>query len=231
MNKTLKRITSRLPRRYQQELKRIRFGYQIRKGTFKTDEQEFGMLESWVGKGDWVLDIGANVGHYTSRLSEIVGETGRVLAFEPVPETFELLAANVARLPLRNVTLLNIAASESTNVLGMNVPKFDSGLENYYSAQLTHETAEFRVLCAPIDSLGFLPCPPSDTSARRIRLAKIDVEGHELSVVKGMQRLLGRDHLILIVEGDSPEVASYLAAFGYSARKIEGSPNTIFSCL
>lgn len=231
MNKVLKRIAKRLPTRYQQELKRLRFGHQIRKGTFKTDEKEFGMLESWVGKGDWVLDIGANVGHYTSRLSEIVGATGRVIAFEPVPETFELLAANVARFPLKNVTLINIAVSDSADILGISIPKFDTGLDNYYQAGVTNEVAELRVLCAPIDSFGFLQCSKNEASSKNIKLAKIDVEGHELAVLKGMERLLNRDHPVLIVEGDSPEVASYLGVFGYSGRKIEGSPNTIFGSL
>lgn len=44
--------------------------------------------------GDWALDIGANVGHYTKRMSDLAGPEGRVIAFEPVPDTFAVLCAN-----------------------------------------------------------------------------------------------------------------------------------------
>ncbi len=219
MKEILKRLASRLPIRCQQELKRLHFGRQVRQGTFLSLENEFGMLGRWASRGAWVLDIGANVGHYVSRLSEIVGVTGRVLAFEPVPQTFEILAANVALFPLKNVTLLNVAVSETTTVLRMTIPKFDTGLNNYYMATVTNEPAELSVLCLPIDSLRIPKC---------VKLAKIDVEGHELSVLKGMEQLLMRDHPTLIVEGDSDEVAAYLEAFGYSFEKNEGSPNRIF---
>ena len=110
MKKILKRVASKLPQRYQQEFKRIYFGHQIKIGKFKADEKEFSMLGLWVEEGDWVLDMGANVGHYVFKLSELVGATGRVIAFEPVPQTFELLAANIARITFKNVTLVNAAA-------------------------------------------------------------------------------------------------------------------------
>lgn len=219
MIKFLKRIASHLPLRYQQELKRLHFRRQIGKGKFKTNEKEFDRLNEWVHTGDCALDIGANVGHYSARLSEIVGVTGRVFAFEPVPQTFELLSANMAQCHCRNITLLNVAASEATNVLGMNIPKFDTGLYNYYEAHLTKDGAGLSVVCFSIDSLN-IPKP--------IKLAKVDVEGHEISVLKGMENLIKRDHPIFIIEGRSDEVASYLESFGYSFEEAEGSPNRIF---
>lgn len=57
MEKLLKRIASKLPAHWQNELKRLHFGHQMRKGRFKTDEKEFDILEKWVSAGDWVLDM------------------------------------------------------------------------------------------------------------------------------------------------------------------------------
>ena len=219
VKKFLKRTASKLPVRLQNELKRLYFGHQIKRGSFKSDEKEFDILKKWVSEGDWVLDIGANIGQYTCMLSAIVGPAGRVVAFEPVPETFELLAANVAHLPSRNVTLLNAAASDRPNVLAVEIPKFDTGLDNYYMAHLTEEGSGLRVLCLTVDGLG-LPQP--------IRLAKIDAEGHELSVLRGMRSLLARDHPTLIVEANSTAVIDYLAEFGYSSERLEDSCNRIF---
>lgn len=219
INKLLKQCASHLPLLFQQELKRFSFRQQIKKGRFKSDEREFFDLHKWVNPGDWVLDIGANIGHYSARLSEIVGIIGRVIAFEPVPETFELLSANMTRCRLQNVTLLNVAASDTISVVGISVPRCDTGLDNYYMAHLTNEKSQLTVLCMPIDYLNI---------PERITLAKIDVEGHELSVLKGMKSLLVRDHPILIVEGYSDEVASYLTQFSYHYEEIEGSPNRVF---
>ena len=64
MKRRLKVLAARLPMRWQQELKRYYFDAQIGRKSFKTDESEFEILSSMVGPGDWVLDIGANIGHH-----------------------------------------------------------------------------------------------------------------------------------------------------------------------
>ena len=216
----LKRAASHLPSRFQQELKRLHFGNQIRKGNFQTDEAEYGRLGQWVKPGDWVLDVGANVGHYSRKLSELVGRKGRVFSFEPVPQTFEILAANMACCPVSNVTLLNVAASDGMGTVGMSIPSFDTGLQNFYMATVTEDSSSLSVVAIPIDSLRF----PS-----RITLAKIDVEGHELSALRGMENLLKRDHPLLIVEGQAAPVRDYLGWLGYGFEEAPGSPNRVFS--
>jgi FkbM family methyltransferase len=187
---------------------------------FETDEAEYGKLGQWVKPGDWVLDVGANVGHYSSKLSQLVGHQGRVISFEPVPQTFEILAANMACCRARNVTLLNVAASDAMGTVGMSIPSFDTGLQNFYMASVTSDSPSLTVIAIPIDSLRF----PS-----RIALAKIDVEGHELSTLKGMENLLKRDHPVLIVEGQAQPVSEFLRSFGYRFSETPGSPNRVFT--
>jgi FkbM family methyltransferase len=219
----LKKAAAGLPLRYQQELKRLHFARMIRKGTFTSAEAhdtEFDRLREWVSPGDWVVDVGANLGNYSARMSELVGDRGRVFSFEPVPETFELLTANMARLPLRNLTLLNLAASDERAVRGMAVPRMSDGAENRYMAHLTEDLdAGLAVACLPVDALD-LP--------RRVSLIKIDVEGHELAALRGMRRLLERDRPVLIVEGRSDDVAAFLAAIGYRFEQTNFSPNRVF---
>ena len=218
----IKRIASHLPVSMQQRLKRRHFSRQIKAGTFVSNESEFKRLEDWVGPGDWVLDVGANVGQYAARFSQIVGPAGRVIAFEPVPRTFELLSANAVQFPLQNITLINAAASDSIGIAGIAIPKFDTGLDNYYMANLTKEPAELSVLCLTIDALNI---------PRRISLAKVDVEGHELAALKGMEQLLRRDKPVLIVEGYIDAVAAFLATLGYAYETDEGSSNRVYSCV
>jgi hypothetical protein len=59
-------------------------------------------------------------------------------------------------------------------------------------------------------------------------LVKIDVEGHEQGVLDGMRTLLARDHPVLIVQDVSPEIAAWLADFGYQGSYHPGSSNTAF---
>lgn len=216
----LKKLAARLPRQWQLEMKRHYFASQIRRGTFRSEEPEFDLLHTLVKPGDWVIDIGANVGHYTKRLSDLAGPTGRVIAFEPVPTTFTLLAANVLLFSNANVTLINAAVSTRLDIVGMSMPSFSSGLTNYYEARLTDGVGTgLSVLTLALDALQV---------GKRIALIKIDAEGHESSVLAGMQSLLERHHPVLIVETGSQEVMEGLVARSYAVEKLQNSPNVIF---
>ena len=92
MKSIWKSAAAKLPTRWQRELRRVHFSRQIARGKFRSEEPEYFLLSSLLKKGEWAIDIGANVGHYTARFSELVGPEGRVIAFEPVPETFAILA-------------------------------------------------------------------------------------------------------------------------------------------
>ena len=110
MMNVLKQLACKLPATLQNDLKRIHYRRQIKKGVFVTSEPEYQRLHTLIAPGDWVIDVGAKVGHYTKRFSELVGPGGRVIAFEPVPETFALLSSNVLLFRFMNVTLMNVAA-------------------------------------------------------------------------------------------------------------------------
>lgn len=216
--RTLKSIAARLPESWQAELERLYFGRQIARGTFVATEHEFARLPELLAPGDWAIDVGANVGHYTKRMSDLVGPSGRVLAFEPVPATFELLAANVGRFRHANVSLFNAAVSSGLQVLGMSLPRFDCGLTNYYEAQLTPDGGAMRVLTMSLDSLQIGP---------PIRLVKIDAEGHEEAVISGMVKLIERHRPTLIVETWSEPVGELLRDRGYRCERAEGSSNLL----
>ena len=207
----LKRLASRLPTFWQQELKRFHYRRQIRRGVFETQEPEFKMLDQLVSDGDWVIDVGANIGHYTKRLSDLVGPRGRVIAVEPVP--------NAAQFAHRNVTLLNLAASNQTAVVGIQIPNFDTGLKNYYRAAITTHDAELNALALAVDSLAL---------GHHVSLVKIDAEGHDPVVLEGMERLLKRDHPTVIVETSSAVAHERMAALGYRAEVLPGSTNALF---
>jgi FkbM family methyltransferase len=216
----IKRLISYLPVSWQHGLRRSRFRRQVLRGEFKTSEPEYEILDTLLKEADWAIDIGANVGHYTARFSDLVGTAGRVFAFEPIPETFEVLAANSLLFKYRNITLMNLAVSDRSGVVGFDIPRWDSGLLNYYEARIRSDEPSIFTFCCDLDSFRF---------GHPIRLVKIDAEGNELPVLMGMKTLLEADHPALIVEANSPDpVAEYLGPFGYRPERLPGSPNLIF---
>lgn len=214
-----KRTVARLPHRWQQTLKRVHFRCQIARDTFRHNEPEWELASRWLSPGDWAIDVGANIGQYTKRFSDLVGAQGRVIAFEPVPATFELLAANAAQFAWPNVTLLNLAASDATNVLGMSIPDFGTGLKNYYGAALTESATDLRVLTCPIDSLT-LPGP--------VRILKIDAEGHDAIVLRGAKNLIATNRPTIVIESVSADVQGLLGSLGYVCETVPGSSNAIY---
>lgn len=215
----LKSLASRLPATWQAELRRLRYARQISAGRFDTDEAEYSVVGEYLRPGDWAIDVGANIGQYTKRFSDLVGPRGRVLAFEPVPTTFALLAANVGRFPNPNVSLFNVALSDRADTVGMDIPRFDTGLVNYYEAHLTANAgAELTVLTLRLDALAL---------QQPIALVKIDAEGHEESVLAGMQQLISSSRPVLIVETWSEPLVGRLRELGYAVSRREGSSNIV----
>ncbi len=219
VKKILKRMAACLSPVIQYELKRLYFRMQILMRCFKTDEPEYDILGNFISSGDWVIDIGANIGHYTRRFSELVGERGRVIAIEPVPETFSLLAGNLNCGKLNNITLLNVAASDRTGAVGMRIPTFDTGLRNYYESHIANDRPDLLVMALELDSLRI---PHS------IRLVKIDVEGHQLAVLKGMIEVLEKNHPVIIMERGCLQSRRFLENIDYRCHCLPSSPNLVF---
>lgn len=213
----LKALAAKLPASWQYEAKRLHFAQHIRAKRFVTDEPEYALLPQLLAPGDWVIDVGANVGHYTARLSELVGSDGRVIAFEPIPETFAILSSNARLFSHQNVTLINAAVSDRGDVVHMAMPRHDSGLENFYQARIS-AAGGIAVLATPLNDWRL---------AHRISLVKIDAEGHEESVIAGMMDMITRDLPGLIIEAFTDSIQRKLGPLGYSPERLPGSPNAL----
>jgi FkbM family methyltransferase len=225
----IRSVVKTLPERAQRAAAKRYFFGQIKAGAFRSDEDEWASLPDWLEAGDWCIDVGANIGRYSLRMSELVGPTGQVIAFEPLTKAFELLTHFVEKGKYKNITLLNAAATEKPSLIGItpqNSPipfVFDTNTGTSVSAP--DAGAGETKLGLSLDALN-LP--------HKVKLIKIDVEGHELSVCKGMAALLKRDHPRLIVEDQNPAiktgVAEFLAQFGYDAARLsDQGRNLVFT--
>jgi len=134
-----------------------------------------------LSRGDVCVDVGANVGYYTLLAAELVGPEGHVYALEPAPRTHAALVANIELNGYANVTALCTAAGEAPGEAVL-----DGSAQSVRAAirRTNDDATGFRVPVQPVSSL----VPAADV--RRLRLIKIDVEGYELQVLRGVEPLL-----------------------------------------
>jgi FkbM family methyltransferase len=126
-------------------------------------------------KGATVFDVGSNIGYFTSLLARRVGPKGRVVAFEPHPETLQLLQSNVSQLRDHNVQVENVALSDIDG---------DGALDNFLNEEgntsysfLTDKPSSKALTVKMVRGEKYLDV--------NVTLMKIDAQWHEASVLAG----------------------------------------------
>jgi FkbM family methyltransferase len=163
-----------------------------------------------VGDGHNVLDVGANCGLHTVGFAKSAGSEGKVWAFEPVLYSFEKLQLNLAINGLSNTVCVNAALGESKTTVKMNVAKPDSFYlgnssivknEKYDSLDATGELDILDVKMLTIDEYF------SSQEVERLDFIKIDVEGYEISVLKGAIATLEKFKPVIVMEYSQSRLA------------------------
>jgi len=160
--------------------------------------------------GGTVADVGANLGWHTLALSQAVGPTGRVMAFEPEARNYELLRGNVERNGARNVTALNCGLSDQVGTARLNLHPSNFGDHRLAAADDSVRTVQEIKLTTLDQALAEVP-------AGALKFVKIDVQGHELQVLRGMGTTLARHPDVVLAVEISPDL---LPAAGCSATAL-----------
>lgn len=139
-----------------------------------------------------VFDVGANVGHYSRAVLREL-PNARLHSFEPSPKTYQQLQGNLAGTTAQ---LHNMGMSRERGVATLFGANNDSALSSLHKRQLGHVglavDSEEQAILGTIDEF----C--AERNLARIHLLKLDVEGHELSVLQGAASMLGRDAIDVI---------------------------------
>jgi len=143
------------------------------------------------------VDVGANIGNHSVFFAR---HFKRVLALEPNPRVFDLLSFNTE--PHDNIQLLNIGASDME---GEQALSFDP--ENWGGAHLLAAGAAEQVSATSVTVQLRTLDDLEELSSSRVGLLKVDVEGHELRVLKGAAKLLTRSHPVILFEQHADEIA------------------------
>ena len=174
----------------------------------RREEEEMQLLPVFVKPGDTVVDVGANYGYYTHRLSEIVGPSGRVIGFEPIPFTYEVNQRVLKHFGIENADVHQLGVGDENKKTKFTVPvagfggisgglahlsgreNDEDGKEKYYNFERNEEVDAEIVrlddfLDSKIDALSFV---------------KIDVEGGEYFAIDGMKSTISKYRPVMIVE-------------------------------
>ena len=158
----------------------------------KYEETEAKIMEQKISEGDIVIDAGANIGLHTLNMAKIVGKTGKVFAFEPEITNFGILKKNIKLNNYTNIFAEHKAVGEKDGIATLyrsNHPgmhKIDSKPQ--------HSKDKLNVDIISLDNFF-----NKNHIQPKIDFIKIDVEGFELSVLKGMKNILKNNKNIKIL--------------------------------
>ena len=194
-----------IPQRYQVPLK-----YYFNR--IKTNhEPEMELLKYLVKKNDLVIDVGGNRGIYAYQFWKL---GAKVEIFEPNPTCIQVLKPWM--LNKSDVNIHTVGLSDTTGSVNLHIPIDDDGIEHDASASI--ENTEFKHSRDQLISLKTL----DSYNFKNVSFIKIDVEGHEYSVIEGATILLNNSKPALLVEIEQRhnsrsigEVFEKILSFGY----------------
>lgn len=160
-------------------------------------------LERNVQPGDVVYDVGANVGFLTLLLARLVDADGHVYAFEPVPENATAIRHNLALNQMTQVTILEQAVSDEVGDGTLLLAHYSGGASLSTAGAPPDLKGEITVPLTTLDDLVVQQAYPQPT------LVKIDVEGAEMNVLRGMTWMLKNVRPTLLYEIDDGDVVAY----------------------
>lgn len=183
------------------------------------------VFRRFVHPADTVVDIGAQLGYFSQHLARLVGPRGRVFCFEPDSRAFSRLNCGLKAAGMTWMNTFPVAVTQDDGPMDFFVSPvigWSTGVRSSGCNGLGRTTVQ----AASVDSLVARSCLP-----KNIKLFKIDVEGFELQVLRGMAHALERLRPVLIMEinpamlhanGTIPgQILTLLKLSGYQVYRIE----------
>ena len=174
------------------------------------EPNECALLGQLLAPGMVVLDVGAHAGFYTLYASRLVGPAGRVLAFEPSPRERARLHLHLRLNGCRNVTVEAVALGATPGDGELFV--FEGRTTGCNSFHLASTDGARRVT-VPVRTLDQYV---AEGLIERADFVKMDIEGAELSALRGAERLFSTYRPVLLCELHEKRTAPW----GYRAREI-----------
>lgn len=175
-----------------------------------------GWLRRWLRPGDLYVDVGAHIGYLAALAAQAVDRSGRVVAFEPAPDTFAKLEAAFAGTRFPQVRTVHAAVADTA---GTTVLFAATGAWQHQAYRNSLHPAEGLVPTSKVRVVAL----DEELGEGRVRLLKVDVEGGEPAVISGANSLLGERRCdALLVELNPPALARAGATVSALVERLEG---------
>lgn len=174
-----------------------------------------------IKEGDTFFDIGANAGYFSFIASKIVGVAGKVYSFEPEENNYKRMVDDISNNALINIHAYKYALSDTEGVVQLYINPDNEGGHSLVPDQ--------NQITTPITSVIFDKWVHT-AGVTHMRLAKIDVEGFELSVLNGMENTLRNEsslELICEVRRNQKVVGDYMSSLGYHTYELSANGTPI----
>jgi FkbM family methyltransferase len=192
------------------------------------EDAELAACARFAAPGSTVIDVGANVGIFTMTLARLVGETGTVIAVDPLPRNCARLRAHAEMNRHSGVRIVELAVGDKSGFVSLN-PTLDPAFVSVYSdATIAPSPAIIEAQVRPLDEIWHSQGRPP------VSFMKVDVEGSELGVLDGGKELLSTLRPVLLIEVVDQDcmtaIRSRLDPLGYEPTQPPGfqSWNYIF---
>ena len=164
--------------------------------------------------GNIVVDLGANIGYFTCLLAKLVGEDGKVFAFEPDPRNLKLLRRNIQENDYKNVIIADKAVSDVNGscTLYSSQKKFGANRIFESKKKQTHDFIPIKSETICLDDYF-----EKQNLLKKIDFIKIDIEGSEFRAFNGMKKILELNNNLKIFTEIAP---SLLEDAGSSEKQI-----------
>lgn len=195
-------------------------------GLMKTKYAELHFTKKIIKPGDTVLDIGANLGYYSTLMAKSAGKSGRLIAVEPIPLFADVWRKNMSRLTPLNPKLINCALGDTAQEsVSMSIPIVNGvvrhGLtkvveegdsdESMMSFEVPMRVGDELIQSVEIDRLDFIKC---------------DVEGYEQFVMPSLKSSIEKYKPMVQIElsgeDNRKNVADYLVNLAYEIFILKG---------
>ncbi|MDQ7056247.1 MAG: FkbM family methyltransferase [Persephonella sp.] len=169
----------------------------LRNGRVETPEDKY--INKLIKKGSCILDIGGHWGGFAVQFGKLVGEKGKVFSFEPSKKNFNMLKKNIRINNLDNIVFpFNFAVGSHEDTVKFPISATSSGHNSLIRKDIPVNRYEY-VKQIVLDK--FL----ATKDISKIDFIKIDVEGYELEVLKGLEKTIDKSDTLVVFMEFSPQ--------------------------
>ena len=205
-----------------------------RNGTY--EKHFLDLINLVIKEGDCAIDMGANLGYHTVSLSKLVGNSGKVIAFEPQRITFQQLNCNIFLNKLDNVYTYNAAVGEEYSEIYIEQVDYYKVVEGYYgtnigNTSISNNRIGDKVPKITLDSLNLPKC----------NFIKLDIQGCELLALMGARNTILKHRPILFIEMEIQHLIKfnttveylqqYIFTLGYKILRIDNDYPHDYICI